>query len=236
MIYISGGLLGDFIHQLSIINENYIKYNKKSILYITNTVGDPFRFGVQKAYEDTYNFIIKQPYIEEYKIYNGEQYDVDLSLWRSSNMLYQSSWKTIFEPIFSVQWGSNQWLTYHKDEQYKNKIIINISISRFPDHINYNEVLSNYPKEDVIYVTQNIDDYNHFLYKTGINLPVFIVPTLEEFVIIINSCYLFIGNLSSPLAIAHALHKQNITLLLKECPDNIHSFSDTLVNFTKYVR
>ena len=25
IVYVSGGLLGDFIHQLSVINENYIK-------------------------------------------------------------------------------------------------------------------------------------------------------------------------------------------------------------------
>ena len=44
VIYISGGLLGDFFHQLSIINENYIKTNKKGILYIAD-IGDTFRSG-----------------------------------------------------------------------------------------------------------------------------------------------------------------------------------------------
>jgi hypothetical protein len=82
IIYISGGLLGDFIHQLSIINEVYIKTKKKGVLYIAN-IGDTFRNGLDKTYNDLYEIVILQEYIEDFKIYNNEKYDIDLSIWRS---------------------------------------------------------------------------------------------------------------------------------------------------------
>ena len=59
IIYISGGLLGDFIHQLSVINENYIKLGRKGILYIANNIGgDNFTFGLQQTFDDTYNICL----------------------------------------------------------------------------------------------------------------------------------------------------------------------------------
>ena len=80
--YISGGLLGDFIHQLSIVNELYIKTNRKGIIYIAN-IGDNFRNGLEKTYSDLYDIVMLQEYIEGFKIYNGESYDYNLSEWRT---------------------------------------------------------------------------------------------------------------------------------------------------------
>ena len=34
ILYVSGGLLGDFINQLSVINEKYLETGRKGILYI----------------------------------------------------------------------------------------------------------------------------------------------------------------------------------------------------------
>ena len=56
-------------------------------------------------------------------------------------------------------------------------------------------------------------EYEVFKSKAGIELPVYIPHTLEDLVSSINSCKLFIGNTSSPLTIAYALHKKNITLI-----------------------
>ena len=55
--YTSGGRLGDFINQLSVINENYIKTGRKGVLYIGYT-GDSFSNKVIGTYKDTYNIII----------------------------------------------------------------------------------------------------------------------------------------------------------------------------------
>ena len=52
IIYYSSGRLGDFIYQLSVINENFLTTGKKGILYISDKP-EAFAHGLQKAYEDT---------------------------------------------------------------------------------------------------------------------------------------------------------------------------------------
>ena len=54
--YVSGGLLGDFINQLSIIQETYKKTGRKGFLFVSD-LGEKFRFGLQKVYDDTKEFI-----------------------------------------------------------------------------------------------------------------------------------------------------------------------------------
>jgi len=79
--YISGGLLGDFIHQLSVVKEIYDKTGRKGILYISNTArpNEPFTFGLEKVYKDTYPFISVQFYIDSYHIHQNQEYDINLS-------------------------------------------------------------------------------------------------------------------------------------------------------------
>ena len=95
IVYISGGLLGDFVHQLSTINENFLRSGRKGILYMAN-IGDAFRFGLSRTYEDMVPIVSKQIYIKTYAIYNNERYDVNLSDWRHSKLLYKTSWDKLF--------------------------------------------------------------------------------------------------------------------------------------------
>jgi hypothetical protein len=77
--YLAGGMLGDFIYSLSIIKEKYIQTGKKGILYISEK-GDHFRNGLINTYNDTYDIIVKQDYIEKYEIYNNQPINIDLTL------------------------------------------------------------------------------------------------------------------------------------------------------------
>ena len=55
--YIIGGMFGDFIQSLSVINETFYNTGRKGLLYISDGYGgDPFRNGLQ----NTYPVIIKQ--------------------------------------------------------------------------------------------------------------------------------------------------------------------------------
>jgi hypothetical protein len=213
--YISGGRLGDFIHQLSIINEIYIKTGKKGILYISENYRDcDYAHGLIRAYEDTKSFVNKLPYIESYKIYNGEEYDIHLSSWRESLKLGQESWISIFKDVYNIEWASSPWLFAEKDDTFKDKILINCGKTmRFPQQINFNLLLSKYSSKDLVFITENIEDYIFFNEKTGIKMNTFIPKDIEEYQTAINSCKLFIGILSSPLTYAYGLHKSNITLL-----------------------
>lgn len=236
-VYVSGGMLGDFIQQLSVIQEVYMKEKRKGILYIA-PIGDYFKFGIEKAYEDTYPFIIKQEYIEDYKIYNNENHDVNLSAWRTCGLVHTTSWTNIFKHTYNIDWGKNRWLYVDTDDKYKDTVFISCSFTRSFPNIDYNILFSPYEKDKVIFLTQNMDEYTNFNKLTGYELNVLVVKSLEEMVIAINSCKLFIGSLSSPLTIAHSLHKDTIVLLRPPSVDyaTIHmkNISDVLPN-TKIV-
>ena len=234
IIYISGGLLGDFIHQLSVINEKYLETGRKGVLYISGNVGDMFRHGIQRAYNDTYPIIIKQPYIQDYKIHNGEQYDINLSQWRKSSFLYKANWNSIFKHEYSVNWGTHPWLTSDKSvsipAHIDGKVLFCCSTNRYPRHIDFQKLFDTYGKENIVFITQNMAEYDNFKRRTNITLQLWMPSTLEEFITAIDKSSLFIGNLSSPLTYAYALHKNNVTLLEPNNPDNTHFFGlDTII-------
>jgi hypothetical protein len=223
IVYVSGGKLGDLIHQLSIINEMYLTTERKGILYLRP---DHFNSNYLITYNDTYNLIKQQPYIEKYVIWNGEPYEIDLSTWRFSPLLYKRSLQTIFSSIYSIDWARSPWLFVgEKKPELMSKMLFCCSEcpGRFPDKINFNKLFAKYGINNVLFITQTISEYNTFFSKTGIKLQLYTPSSIEDFVNSINSCALFIGNLSSPLTYAYALHKSNITLFNSVCYDqNTH--------------
>jgi hypothetical protein len=210
--YIAGGLLGDFIQQLSVINEVYLDTGRKGILYIAD-IGDSFRMGLENAYKDTYALVCRQPYIAEYKIYCGETgIDADLSAWRKSRLLFKTSWYEIFKSVYKVEWGTHPWLTgLDIDTKWTDTVVINTTEHRFTNNIHYREIIAKYGAGNCIYVSFNSTEYDGFKARTGITEITRYTPgSLMELAIIINSCKLFIGSLSAPLSIAHAIYKPRI--------------------------
>jgi hypothetical protein len=208
--YISSGLLGDFMHQLSVINEMFYKTGRKGDLFISDIYGE-FRQGVEKAYKDTYDIIITQRYIHSYKIFNdGENFDINLSSWRN-NFSYDSGWPKIFNEYYNIPWGIHKWLQIKNEEKWNNKILISTTPYRFPDSFDYNTIINKYGHNNCIYISQDVESYNNFVTRTGITPLFYKANSLYDLVVCINSCKLFIGNLSSPLTFALAC-KQNIVV------------------------
>jgi len=221
IIYISGGLLGDFIHQLSVINEMFINTNRKGILYINNFKDCPFRYEISKTYKDTYKLVTEQNYILEYKIYNNEKYDINLSSWRYSNLLYKTTWDKIFIDTYKISWGINKWINVGKDDKWKDMILINKSSYRDCNNINFSYINEKYGNKTK-FVCFNIEEYNNFCNTFNIyNIELCQLDNLYDLCVAINSCKLFIGNLSSPLAFAYALHKKSIVGIPLNIPDSI---------------
>jgi hypothetical protein len=233
--YASGGLLGDFIHQLSVINEVFLKTGRRGKLYVRNIPGDEFRFGLERVYADTYPIVSIQPYILSYEIHTGEAIDVDLSSWRRTP-LYQGNWETIFRRAYGIDWGKNPWITgIPPDASYKNTIIVSHSVRREDSRIDYPTIFSDVKSRGLRVVFALLGDsseYIAFHARTGIELECVHFETISSFVSAVNGCHLFIGNLSFPMTIAHALHKEKICILAN-CPDDIHvnglytSFTDS---------
>ena len=203
--YISGGLLGDFFHQLSIINENYIKTNKKGILYIAN-IGDTFRNGLQKTYDDLCEIVFLQEYIEDFKIYNGEIYDINLSFWRNY-VSGNTRICNVIKNIYDVEWGIHKWVNNIPVlKEWENKIIINTTHYRFPNK-SFFEQIKGLDLTNFVYISIFKNEYDYFVNKTNIQINYYSPKSLMELCIILNSCEKFIGSLSAPLSIATSLHK-----------------------------
>jgi hypothetical protein len=213
--YISGGKLGDFIFQLSAIKYNYDRFGKKGVLYIAN-IGDIFTFGIEKTYNDTKDLILNQPYIMDYKIYNNEKYNIDLSKWRTM-LTYNNelNWKQLYKKVYDINWAEHKWLyNIDKDDNLKNTILITHSQMRYNDNIDFdiiNELIDN--KQTICFVCYDINEYNNFTTRYKVNIPLIKCIDFKDFVVKINSCKLLIANLSTPAAIRLSLDKNCIAIL-----------------------
>lgn len=219
--YLSGGLIGDFIYQLSIINENYLLTGKKGDLYLVdklyNIKREQFkeiscwRFGVEKAYNDLKNIILEQDYINDFKIYNNEKFDyIYLSSWYDSSLLFNYNFYEIFKKEYNVEWASHKWLNLPLNKMFDDIILVSTS-QRYNESFDF-EKIHNYNKK-IFYATTDIKEYEFFKKKSQVKFDLILFNNILDFWIAINSCFLFISNLSSFLCVAHALHKNHIAIL-----------------------
>jgi hypothetical protein len=209
--YVAGGLFGDFIHQLSVINEMFYNTGRKGILYLSNE-GDAFSFGLENTYADTKEIVCSQPYIEKYELHSGQEIDINLSKWRYTQYLYKGNWNYVFKNTYGVDWGKHKWITCPINRNWSDKVLINTSDKRYASSdYDFNVIHEKYG-DSVIFLstTQDHSDFIHFYKKTGINLDVYYVKTFTELCSIINSCKLFVGTLSGPLSISHATDTRRI--------------------------
>jgi hypothetical protein len=224
--YAAGGMFGDFIHSLSIINEIFYKTGRKGLLYISDkNGGDIWRFGILETYQDTYSVIKSQKYIKDYKIYESGQIDINLNDWRKNPLLFSvplyESYNFAYKSTHGVTWGERPWLNVKINPIYSNILIINTTNYRWAENINFNKLISEHKEccgnkngddvPDVLFLSSNDDSqYKHFIATTGINIPTILANTFQEMCTIIASCKLFAGSASGPMAIATAFDKKRI--------------------------
>jgi hypothetical protein len=226
--YIAGGLFGDFFNQLSVIKEKYMSTRKKGILYIAN-IGESFRFGLENFYQTTYDLIIKQDYIHDYKIHNGEPYEINLCSWRCNRFLYHNNFCVVFSDEYAIEWGKHQWLNVPLDDKWADKILVNETSYRF-SNINYQKLYDKYGERLVFiaFKETNYKDYEKFIEKTGLHIEYYDPITVYELAIIIKSCSMFVGVSSGFMSIAFAL-KCHILIGRPPC-DSEYSMVKTLPN------
>jgi hypothetical protein len=222
IIYKSKGLLGDSIYQLSIVAENFYSTGRKGIVYLSNEI--PFRFGIEKAFNDTYQLVKEQIYIKDYIIWDTQPYEIDLSIWRDSPLLYKTNWRYIYQSIYNVPWGLHRWIDIPKDDKWKDTVIINAPPYRnISPNINYLEISKTYGK-NLLFMSFNQQDYFIFMDKTSILIDYYCPNSLYEFVQAISSCKLFVGELSAPLSISIACHTETIIPYVEDDGDSIHNY------------
>jgi hypothetical protein len=227
--YVNGGMFGDFIQSLSVINEKFYETGRKGVLYISEGFGgDKFRNGLENTYNDTYKIIKKQRYIKDYQIHNNQSFHINLNFWRFDHSLYYYSWYHKYKICFNVEWGKHKWLNNIEiDEKWKNTIVINTVNYRFPPLLNFKKLESEEFKNisKIVFVSSNYSEYQFFLEKTGLKCEFYQFKNFDNLCEIINSCQLFIGSLSAPLTIAHALHKDRVCGLMNNNGDVINKLN-----------
>ena len=249
--YLSGGLLGDFIHQLSVIKENYLKTGKKGDLYITDSSCVPknfpsdwekypclqtnWRFGMGKAYEDLREIVLNQDYINSFQVYNEsviiDSTYIHLSSWRKSPFLYRDSFYNIFKNEYDVEWGLHKWLDLPTNDNFSNFILISMSSRRHNPHFNFKD-LEKYGKK-IYFATLNIEEYDEFKKWSNCDFKILLFDNLLDYWIAINSCFLFVSNPSSFSSVARALHKNTITILPNN-EEDIHLQMNEIKNLKWY--
>jgi hypothetical protein len=231
--YISGGLLGDFIHQLSVIKELFLISGKKGDLYISDTVGEPFQLGVEATFNDIYSVIISQEYISSFKIYNNERIDVNLSEWRKYSV--RNSWRYVFK-MYDISWARTPFLQLPLiSTEFQNTIFISTSPKRWPTRICFKSLIDKLRtyKEDIRFICSNYSNYIDFETKTGLSIPCITCDTFESLANNINQCAFLVSTLSMPLSVADALFKNRIALL--HCYISYDAYLIAYYNDTKAV-
>jgi hypothetical protein len=226
--YISGGFVGDFFHQLSIVYEKFRITGRKGILYISDK-DLFFRTGLEQTYRDTEKVIKYQMYIHDYRIHKGEAYDINLSSWRANQPLNVDTWYDMFKREYNVEWSTHKYIDVPEVPMLNNVVCMSSSILRWNDNIDYNLLLSKYEK--IIFIAFDEKEYTHFIEKTNIRLPFVKLNNFWELAVTVSSCKLFIGNLSSPLTIAQAVNKDRIGILIDghEGRDKVHVYNLTKI-------
>lgn len=221
--YLSGGLLGDFIYQLSVVKEKYLLTGKRGDIYLLfrsnilpgqedSDILETFQYGVIRAYNDLKEIVLNQEYVSDFKIYNGENIGdyIHLSSWRLSPNLNEITTYENFKNEYKIEWASHKWLDLSKDSMYSDIILISTSEKKFNHFFNFNN-LKIYNKK-ILFATTSIKEYENFKNSTGCDFNMIYFNNLKDYWIAINSCYLFVTCFSSFLAVANALHHNTIAL------------------------
>lgn len=242
--YLCSGRLGDFLNSLSVINEKYYDTGRKGILYMADYHGgDTFKFTLENCYKDIYNVIIKQKYICEFKIYNGEEYDINLNNWRDliripiENFTSSHNWKNIYSNYFNVDWGKHRWLNNISCyTSWNDKILINMTTYRIISNSDKLKSIINENKKNVYFVTFEKEEYDFFINKYNLSeedVNMHLIKSFEEMCIIINSCKYGYFGISSLAVIANALHKEHSIFCSQE---EFGNYMNNLVNILPHVK
>ncbi len=220
--YLIGGRLGDFIHSLVIPKYLYEKHGFKANIYIAE-IGDTFSNGLLNTFTELSPLINSQTYVNDFDLYDNQHIDMRLCDFRNSPYIYTTDWNNIFFKTFLNQDAPTNysWLEPTQKLEEKDIIYVNRSPRRamsYATSMQYEKIFD-LSQLQYKFICSDISQYNKFEYKDFMDVEV--CPTIEELVNTISSGAGFIGNQSTPFAIASALNISRSVELLNSI-DNIH--------------
>lgn len=232
------GKLGDLIHSLWVCHHLYNTKKVKSNILMTDSV-EKFENGLQDTYEELYDIVTRQKYCYQFNLHGGESIDYDTTKFRTSPLLYNSTWTEILCGLFfdGQKPQDGAWINSFMD--YGLRRDVTIISRRYKNEMTpkvieiYDDITSQ--NNEVIFLG-SIHDFNLFPFKNRVE---HVIPhSLNDWFVEITNCALFVGNQSAPLAMASALDVPRIAELLPpQYPDGAHYKNESKYykNFIKYV-
>lgn len=210
MNYVAGGKLGDFIHTLSVIKLFYDKTGEKGNLYLTDDRsygGDDFSLNMNTTYQDLLEIVIVQEYIDNFEILKEPISNyINLNDWRNTRISINATgpinWSHLLNVTYNCGQINGEWIKIKdRNSKFNNKVVIcrSKTKSRWNPYFPWNEIIKN---NDCVFVSQDVEEYLRFPYKVDFYKP----KSLYEFFTIISSCKIFVGNQSTPFAIANSVN------------------------------
>jgi len=246
--FLMGGKLGDFLHSMFAVKQICQHKNAKANVYMYD-IG--WEFGIENTCDELKPILEQQDYINSLNVLESEKYHlepiqnqaqntpitifdekllqegyIDLGRYIASPWLWKECWSDLYSKTFDFSIsGDYQWIKYDKiNPKIENKILIQrkANIKRNPK-FPYREIIDNYGKENILFISSSDTDYEEFPYKDEI--PFYKLKTLDEWFTAMNSASMVIANLSAPAVMSHALDKVRI-IELDETPDQFHCIGE----------
>jgi hypothetical protein len=225
------GKLGDFLHAMFAVKNICEQNNIKANIYMYD-IG--WEFGIQKSHSELQPIFLQQSYVDTFNILKDYEIDpiqipqqntpiriynkklleegyIDLGSYIRSPWLYKTCWSDLYSKTFNFKIGKDyKWITYDKiNSDLENKILIQRKAHTLRNpNFHYNNIIANYGKENIIFISSTQKDYEEFPNKSEI--PFYKVTTLDQWFTALNSSAMIVANLSAPAVMAHAMDKLRI--------------------------
>jgi hypothetical protein len=178
--------------------------------------------------------IESQPYIKEVKLYDGEQVDFNLDLFRYyGDLTYANLCYTILKTFgVDINKMNEQWLFVEPKEQDKI-VLINKTDRYLNPNVDWNSFINAYgPYMGFVGIES---EYESFIREYNCDIPFLKTENFLDLAQLISGSSLFIGNQSSPYAIAEGLKKDVIQVVCDECPNCIFPRENAVYLPNKYM-
>lgn len=216
-IHATYGLKADMYQRLNMKGEYY-----QGATHPTTSNGSQVTMN-QKMFDMAKPLIKFQPYVHDFKVWEGEEVKINFDDMRS---------KFINLPMGSInRWSfycfpdmacdlTKKWLEVPNaiDERTQDKIIINFT-ERYRNNLITYFFLKEYESELVFTGTKH--EHELFCEEWKLDIPYLEVENFLELAIAINSCAFFLGNQSSAFQLAEGLKKPRIVELCSFAPNVI---------------
>lgn len=214
------GHSGDLIYSLAAVQAVCKRKNAKAIYYVqldvkTDMKGHSMGGTMinRKQYDFLHDLIFMQPYMKEVRIYNGEEVDYDLDLFRkkpinlSANSITQ--WYGLSDPELIVG-SADKWL--HIYPQPHNEVVVARSLRYTMPFTSYSSI----GKAKFVGM-----ESEYKFSKQHLNCEFEYQPcsTALEMAQFIAGCKYFLGNQSFPFALAEGLKVTRILESHQACPN-----------------